>query len=945
MKLYEGIVESRQDPLKLGRCKVRVVGLHTHDKTQLPTEELPWAYPMQSVNSAAMSGIGHTPIGPVEGTVVVITFMDAPDNQQPIIMGTLGGIPQKSSVDVFGLDDDTVILKDTDTGSESLIPTNESEAASNPPAATDTTPTTDIPTVPPSWYSGDKTKATAGIKAILAACDKYGMKTREQKCSVLAIAGGESGFIPQLEMYNYSTAAGLTNTFATTFKKNHPELVDQYTNAAKKGMSREEFFNFVYDPSNNGRQLGNTQTGDGGKYFGRGFIQITGRSNYTTYGSKAGVDLISNPDLLNSDLAVSAAVSVVYILDRLRPKDVSTSANPGYFYAVKKGIGNDTGDGAAKRLKYYEYFYGSATAVSGVEEKSPAPTTTATETKKYNEAEPSASNPLALGFKDPNNKYPLKSRLLEPDTNRLARGIKTGTLIPVKESIRAVGIPKAMDNGTFDEPLSSFNATYPYNHVFETESGHVQEFDDTPGHERINLYHRKGTFIEIDPNGTEIRHIVGDSYTIVDRNGCLYITGEYNITVDGAINVFCRSDANIEVAGDVDMKVGGDASIVVAKDTNVSTAGAMKIQVGDSLDIKANSINIESLTTFNIKSSVLNETANSFSVNASTYYETVGTSHYHWDGVKYTYTGADTHSRHSGGTDFSNSGDPSRSGSDGASNASTAQTASSANTNLPVGVVGTPLNSVLPYLVAPVSAGESEFLFETEEDWNSPAGIAHREEIIKQYGEAPPTSDEAIVTGGSTTTVVTSCKLIDAMESFANDFRLSEHFTLGMLVKDGNKLIAQQGLSIQQIVCNLSQLCQNILEPMIALAPGGASGYGKQWQINSGFRSASNVPEGGSKTSDHMLGRAIDFTLLPYDSTKAQRNYEFIQQIEKILPYDQMIMEYKSGGSNWIHVGYRGLKAGDTSGGGINRKMAFTMVNGSTYKRDSAGNPTGFFLI
>ena len=92
MNFYYGVVENRSDPLKLGRCQVRVVGLHTHDKSQLPTSELPWAHPMQSVTSAAMNGIGFSPIGPVEGTSVIIIFADT-DNQQPIMIGTVGGIP------------------------------------------------------------------------------------------------------------------------------------------------------------------------------------------------------------------------------------------------------------------------------------------------------------------------------------------------------------------------------------------------------------------------------------------------------------------------------------------------------------------------------------------------------------------------------------------------------------------------------------------------------------------------------------------------------------------------------------------------------------------------------------------------------------------------------------------------------------------------------------
>jgi len=90
MNLFTGVVENRQDPLKLGRCQVRIVGIHTDDKTLLPTSDLPWAYPVQPVTSAAISGIGNSPVGPVPGTWVVVMFRDE-DQQMPIIMGTIGG--------------------------------------------------------------------------------------------------------------------------------------------------------------------------------------------------------------------------------------------------------------------------------------------------------------------------------------------------------------------------------------------------------------------------------------------------------------------------------------------------------------------------------------------------------------------------------------------------------------------------------------------------------------------------------------------------------------------------------------------------------------------------------------------------------------------------------------------------------------------------------------
>ena len=74
--MYQGVVEDRNDPLQLGRVRVRFVGLHTEDKQKIATEDLPWAYPIQPITSAAMSGIGETPLGPVEGTWVVGYFRD-----------------------------------------------------------------------------------------------------------------------------------------------------------------------------------------------------------------------------------------------------------------------------------------------------------------------------------------------------------------------------------------------------------------------------------------------------------------------------------------------------------------------------------------------------------------------------------------------------------------------------------------------------------------------------------------------------------------------------------------------------------------------------------------------------------------------------------------------------------------------------------------------------
>ena len=92
---FVGVVEDRNDPKTLGRLRVRCLGYHTEDLTKLPTTDLPWAHVMNPITSATVSGVGQSPLGAVEGTWVVGFFTDGSDAQQPMIMGTLPGVPAK----------------------------------------------------------------------------------------------------------------------------------------------------------------------------------------------------------------------------------------------------------------------------------------------------------------------------------------------------------------------------------------------------------------------------------------------------------------------------------------------------------------------------------------------------------------------------------------------------------------------------------------------------------------------------------------------------------------------------------------------------------------------------------------------------------------------------------------------------------------------------------
>ena len=90
----------------------------------------------------------------------------------------------------------------------------------------------------------------------------------------------------------------------------------------------------AYNPGTSaGKNLGNTQPGDGPRFKGRGYIQLTGRWNYGHFGKKVGVDLISNPELAASP-DVAAAIAVQFYKDRVD----RVAARRGDVAGATKGI-------------------------------------------------------------------------------------------------------------------------------------------------------------------------------------------------------------------------------------------------------------------------------------------------------------------------------------------------------------------------------------------------------------------------------------------------------------------------------------------------------------------------------------------------------------------------------------------------------------------------------
>lgn len=93
--MYRAVVEDNNDPLKVGRVRVRIFGLHTENKTRgavdgIPTEHLSWAEPCLPVAEGAISGYGIFCV-PLQGSHVMIFFENGNLNK-PIYFGSLPGI-------------------------------------------------------------------------------------------------------------------------------------------------------------------------------------------------------------------------------------------------------------------------------------------------------------------------------------------------------------------------------------------------------------------------------------------------------------------------------------------------------------------------------------------------------------------------------------------------------------------------------------------------------------------------------------------------------------------------------------------------------------------------------------------------------------------------------------------------------------------------------------
>lgn len=1162
MQLYTGCVENRNDPLKLGRCQVRIIGLHTESKVTLPTDDLPWAYPVQPITSAGTSGVGSAPLGPVEGSWVLITFMD-PDQQMPMMLGTLAGAyqtPESLSTGQFTIDEADA-AGNIDLTNSKTIPQNPDGTVGDAAKAAD--PYGGQAAVKDGKVVTEAGKIVGPLGGLIAKAesgkDGYNAFNRGTANGKIIPAGGklELTKMPIKEIMAKQAlppgspdrlfAVGKYQCIPVTLKaacqalnidinqpfsekcqdiicqeylvaKKRPALVAYYRNPDKNnekllmdaGKSLAAEFASIEDPYNLGYPYG----GPNGTYYKGGNrahtmwkdIRKTLVSEWEFRNDKKnppptatiadndkvdkGTDYsgVAKQAPIDDSVATEATPSVVAEStpggDALIPEPpvvpdipiatlagVSTTDIGGISGALNS-IQNEFGDivggisdsfaSIAKDLKLdaaldtvlegvsglstgatslLKSFGGSLSEISqnlGIENISGSPTELAANLGLVNPSQDAIVNELAKragsqqgqatamlakleaqgeptkpvsapvgeknadgsistgtgvdpnkGFQDPNGTYPKYKN--EPDTNRLATGNNLGrTIVLKKEATLKTGV-RIANGGTWDQSPNPYNAQYPFNKVTQTESGHVMEWDDTPGSERTHTYHKSGTFTEVDANGTQVNKIVGDGFYIMERNGFIYVKGAYCVTVDGAMNLRTDNVFNLEVSGAANIKIYNDA--------NIEVSGKANIAAGVEINGKAPKINLESTGQFNIKAGTgLNIEAGkdiNIKTAASINSQAKGNVNTKAAGTVFTQSDADINlkaagvvnanadvdvnvkagsntniqagadanfkagaaanveaaaktsikaggdvSMDSGGiVDMNNGSAASAGDAIDANPASEARDAGLAELELPVETRGTSGVDRLPALAVATRGAEVGFdspnvgdptQYQNRRVMNNTTSKSDVEGTRYEQQRETPSANSA---GAPPVPAGMEAIMNMPADQFTAGMKLSKYFTLGDLTKGGVRIprvtynVNGYNITPQQIVANLKNLAVNVLDPI-------REKFGP-FTITSAFRrppfgaAAGDLGPGTKEGGDHPIGCAADIV---FPGGK-QETFNKCNEIAKALPsWNQIIMEY-NGSQYWVHVACKPSS---------NKGDMFTMVSHKTFQ---GTYPRGGFVL
>lgn len=527
---YTGVVEDRQDPMMLGRVRVRVVGVHSEDKAEIPTSSLPWASVVQSANNPINSGVGTSPNGLVEGSWVLVFFTDGINLQCPVVLGSLPGINSSSK------------------------PVSAEPAGSAAVSA---------PVVP------QPANATLGYIS-----EKYESGGRGP--GVVSKGKGDHGG-KSYGTYQLSLNAGTLKSFVLQSKYreelNSLDIANTEFDAAWKKLASEHTAEFKQDQHDFMEKT----------HFvpclnKLAFLDVQNRGDAISemiwsysvqYGSAKGANKIIRA-LNGKNVQELSDADVVELCYNDRRNYVSTDfkSSPAAHGALKTRFENEKKDILA--------ITGQKPA-SGLKPADPLPKDSYG-TPDEGQATIKSERPATVvrgsaGFADPSGQYPRNGYLGKADTNRLARNQE------INRTIQKVKRLSTVKGNGFEEPYL-FEPTYPMNKVYESEAGHIIEIDDTPGKDRIHVYHRSGSFIEFHPDGTIVKKSVLDDKEVVIRDQSVYVFGKSNVFVEGDATIQSLGNMTLETEANMIMRAAGNFTIEAGGNMNVAVANIIDIAAG-----------------------------------------------------------------------------------------------------------------------------------------------------------------------------------------------------------------------------------------------------------------------------------------------------------------------------------------------------------------------------
>jgi len=866
MSLYTGVVENRNDPLKLGRVKVRVHGVHNTDIAILPTEDLPWAIVIQPTSSAGISGVGYNP-GLVIGSIVAVCFTD-PDEQMPIVLGSVPGVPQ-DPVEKEGLS-----YKKNSKALDFLNNITEGEdgelVESSAPEGSSNSETTLEEARPVTAHK----VSTEGLEEVKK---NYPFSSAPYKDSdgKFTIGHGQQTWKGSPVTLTYPGAVSATE--AASELERHINAPSELKGLLAKNI-RKPVTSSMYDAlASFAHNLTPEQLRTASPIAQLNSGKFESAANLLANYSKKSGDLTG---ILNTRRA-SEATSFL-------SKGIPTNLGINKLSDTALSVGDANIDGSV--------FTGKA------------------------------GNLLQYkGFGLATQKYSYPKYTNESDLSRLVRAEELDkTSVYVKEASRFVGVQKAVSAllSSSDETNSSretwdttdvpYNAEYPYNKVLQSETGHSIELDDTPEAERLSLFSAPGSFLEYDHNGTLVDHVVGDRYmqssrnlySIVSGNETQYIGGDANLYVKAGSTVNIEGECNVIINNNVNLTIAGNYSTIVKGNYNLDVVGDKFERVAGNSDIEINGNE-----TFNVNGSGIHIRRGSYSEHFGGNFSRCvdGTTGYYLTGTADYYFGAGLVEQITGQRSSYSSGNTHIDGAQVRFN----DPKNIASEQLPKTLPETPplpetpielLTPEIPALPELEVNSRSARYTNNFESLDEGDGTAYRTILINRGIYREENLDLGEVSATATPTVnptaskyIYTDKIIDNMQEFPTELQLSSRFQLSAFTKGGVRVLRRGRISKQQIVKNLKALAEAVCEPTYTLYPN--------MQILAGYRNRDDIEDSSNKNL-HYLGQAVD---IRFDGYTREETYNAAQELVSNLPhgFDTLVLNYNGKKSCWIHLSFR----------------------------------------